>query len=148
MTEQKQIALQGGETALTPEQIGNVLVQMNQLMRGMADTLRATNERVAQLEAQVKQMVPLSAAQATTLCAVVRNRARELTEQYRLDANGASAIAAAIRRDLKLAAGVRAIGELPRALYSVYVEQVGLWDDYGTMREIKRSHSKGGARNG
>ncbi|MDD3410337.1 MAG: hypothetical protein PHY12_05970 [Eubacteriales bacterium] len=124
--------------ALTPERCYQLFVQMDQSMRVMAEVLRSTNDNVETLKRQLQQMVPLTAAQANALNRQIRQRAASLREQYRLDMQADAAIATAIRKDVKLAAGARSIGELPRSLYGVYCDQVALWDEYTAMKIIKR----------
>lgn len=110
--------------SLTPENCCKLFVQMEQSVRVMAEALRATNENVETLKRQLQQMVPLTSAQANALNKQIRQRSASLREQYRLGADADAAIAAAIRKDVKLAAGARSISELPRSLYSVYSDQI------------------------
>lgn len=139
-----------GETAgnglepMTAQQMTAVMGQMQQLMQGMADSIRATNERMAKLERQIELLTPLTGAQEKALCAEVRRRAGELCGQYRLSAGYEQAVAAAIRGELKREGGVRAVRELPRIEYNVLLERVALWDDYDTMRALRQQARKEG----
>lgn len=130
----------GGEMML-PDSFSAMMEQMAQSMRVMAEAMRATNESVAMLQRQVQQMVPLTSPQKRALNQRIKQRAQELREQYRLKEEAESAITAAIRNALKLSGGVRSVAELPRAMYAVHEEQVALWDDYTTMRAIKKKYA-------
>lgn len=117
-------------------------LMIEQLMQGMANTLALMNQRMEQLERQVKLLTPLTSAQEKALGEKIKQRAEELREEYRLSAACVPAIANAIRKELKLVGGVRALRELPRMEYLVYVERVSLWDDYSTMRAIRKNAMK------
>lgn len=133
-----------GTEIMSAGQMAAIMRQMQQLMQGMADSIRATHARMAKLERQIELLTPLTGAQEKALCAEIRRRAAELCGQYRLDAGHGAAIAAAIRAELKRAGGVRAVRELPRIEYSVLLERVALWDDYEIMREIRKKARKEG----
>lgn len=120
------------------------LGQMQQLMLGMADAIRAANTRMEKLERQLELLTPVTGAQERALRAEIRRRAEELSGLYRLPEGSRAAIAAAIRAGLKGEAGVRAMRELPRIEYSVLLERVALWDDYDTMRAIRQRARDGG----
>lgn len=127
-------------TAFTPEQVGGLLLQTQQLMQSMANAMAAMNQRMGQLEKQVRQLTPITGAQEKALGEKVRQRAETLADEYRLDAKAVPLIASAIRKDIKLEGGVRALRELPRVEYPVYVERIALWDDYGAMKAIRKAH--------
>ena len=127
-------------TAL-PADVRQTLGQMGEIMRGMADMLRATNERMGMLEQQVRLLTKVTPAQASAISAAIRDRAKELCATYR--ATGCEkATGNAIRRELRLTMGVQNVREVPRCEYSVALQTVKLWDDYKTMKAIK---AKGGA---
>ena len=125
--------------AFTPEQVGGLMLQQQQLMQSMANALAAMNQRIDQMERQIRQLTPITGAQERALGDKVKQRAQELQEQYKLPAKAATLIANAIRKDIKLEGGVRALRELPRVEYPVYVDRIALWDDYGTMRAIRKT---------
>lgn len=139
------------DTSLTPlngqnvpavevlEQVNGMLGQMERLMQVMANALSATNQRMEQMEKQIQRLTPITGAQEKALAQRIRARAEELCGQYSLPPATATAIANAIRKEIKTTGGVRAIRELPRVEYPVYVERVDLWDDYAAMRAIRRN---------
>ena len=126
--------------ALSPE-VKAALGQMGEIMRSMADMLRATNERMASLEREVRLMTKVTPAQANAINEAIRQRAVELCGEYR--AKGCEKAAAnAIRRAVRLTTGVNSIRELPRCEYAVAMEQVKMWDDFKTMKALRSKADK------
>ena len=97
MEKGKLMKVQAAEAiALSPE-VKAALGQMGEIMRSMADMLRATNERMASLEREVRLMTKVTPAQANAINEAIRQRAVELCGEYR--AKGCEKAAAnAIRR--------------------------------------------------
>lgn len=125
----------GTPTAL-PAEVQATLMQMGDIMRGMANMLRATNERMASLEREVKLLTKVTPAQAGAINEAIRVRAAELCEAYR--AQGCERAAAnAIRRAVRLTTGTNSVRDLPRCEYSVAMEQVRMWDDRTTMKALR-----------
>ncbi len=127
-----------GELAETA-QVTAMVGQMMNLMQGMAETLRATNERVASLEKQTALNARVTAGQAKHINATIREQAAKVAAMHGMvnSASEAQAIARAIRRDVYLTAGVNSSRELPKCEYRVYLQQVELWDDYRAIKAIK-----------
>lgn len=122
-------------TAL-PADVRQTLGQMGEIMRGMADMLRATNERMAALEREVRLLTKVTPAQASAINEAIRQRAAELCENYR--AQGCEKAAAnAIRRAVRLTTGTNSVRDLPRCEYSVAMEQVSMWDDRKVMKALR-----------
>lgn len=125
----------GTPTAL-PAEVQATLMQMGDIMRGMANMLRATNERMASLEREVKLLTKVTPAQAGAINEAIRVRAADLCEAYR--AQGCERAAAnAIRRAVRLTTGTNSVRDLPRCEYSVAMEQVRMWDDRKTMKALR-----------
>lgn len=130
-----------GQAIALPSDVSQAITQMAQIMQGMANMVRATNERMGMLEQQVRLLTKVTPAQASAISAAIRDRAKELCAAYR--ATGCEkATGNAIRRELRLTMGAQNVREVPRCEYSVALQTVKLWDDYKTMKAIK---AKGGA---
>lgn len=130
-----------GQAIALPSDVSQAITQMAQIMQGMANMVRATNERMGMLEQQVRLLTKVTPAQASAISTAIRDRAKELCAIYR--ATGCEkATGNAIRRELRLTMGVQNVREVPRCEYSVALQTVKLWDDYKTMKAIK---AKGGA---
>ena len=102
------------------------------VMRGMADMMRTTNERMGALEREVRMLTKVTPAQATA----IRERAAALCLSYRAIGCEKQA-AAAIRKAIRQTMGAQAVRELPRCQYEIVMKQVAMWDDYKTMKRIK-----------
>ena len=111
--------------------------QMRDALQTMAVLLRTTNETLTQLQRQVRLLEKVTPAQAKAINRAIRERAAALCRVY-----GArdcdKAVAAAIRKAIKLRFGANAAKELPRCEYEVAMTQVNGWDDYRIMMDIKR----------
>lgn len=110
------------------------------VMRGMADMMRTTNERMGALEREVRMLTKVTPAQATAINTAIRERAAALCLSYRAIGCEKQA-AAAIRKAIRQTMGAQAVRELPRCQYEIVMKQVAMWDDYKTMKRIK---NKGG----
>ena len=115
---------------------------VRQTLGQMADMLRATNERMAALEREVRLLTKVTPAQASAIQAAIRSRAAEICAQYRAE-GCEKAAATAIRRAVRLTTGISSVRDLPRCEYSVALEQVRMWDDYKAMKAIR---ARGGAK--
>ena len=122
--------------ALIGEDVRVTLANMAQIMKGMADMMRTTNERMGALEEQVRALTKVTPAQANSISAAIRDRANEACQEYH--ALGCEKAAAnAIRKELRLTLGIQSVREIPRCDYEVAMETVGLWDDYKAMKAIR-----------
>ena len=128
--------------AQLPPEVSKAFLQMAQATVSMANMMRATNERIASMEREIRLLTKVTPAQATAINTAIRDRAGVLCSDYR--APGCEkAVANAIRRALKLTTGVSSVRELPRCEYSVALQSVQIWDDYKAMKAIK---AKGGTK--
>ncbi len=109
---------------------------MPSILRGMADMVRAMNERMEQLARDVRLLQPVTPAQTEEIHAAIRARAAALCVEYRADERN-KAVANAIRREIRRTHGVQSMRELPRVEFPVVVKQIELWDDYKAMKAIK-----------
>ena len=129
-------AVNDNQLAQLPPEIALAYTQTAQAMASMATMMRATNERIAALEREIRLLTKVTPAQANAINTAVRERAAELCASYR--ATGCEKqVANAIRRAVKLTTGVSNVRELPRCEYSVAMQQVEMWDDYKAMKAIK-----------
>lgn len=128
--------------AQLPTEVSKAFLQMAQATVSMANMMRATNERIASMEREIRLLTKVTPAQASAINTAIRDRAGALCSDYR--APGCEkAVANAIRRALKLTTGVSSVRELPRCEYSVALQSVQIWDDYKAMKAIK---AKGGTK--
>ena len=125
----------GAETALTAE-MRNYITQTMQLMQRMAQMIQSTQERMGELEKQVRMLEKVTPGQARDLNAAIRERAENVCREYRM--NGMEKpVAAAIRKTVRLYTGARSMREIARCDYQIVREMAGSWDEYRTIKTIK-----------
>lgn len=139
--------MEATELAITKQEAAELLQsnqQMAILLRGMADMLRMTHERMAALEQAVRQLEKVTPQQAAQLNRMIRVRALDLCEDYRIRGRQRE-VAAQIRKALRTATGARSTRETARCDYPAAAELIRTWDDYPTMKAIR---AKGGRTSG
>lgn len=121
---------------LTLANLNEFMGQCMTLMKGMADMIRSTNERMTSLEQQVRMLEKLTPAQATELNAMIRERAAAVCEEYRM-AGMETQVAAAIRKAVRTTTGARSVRDIARCDYRPVRDQIAGWDEYRTIKAIK-----------
>ena len=124
-----------------PAAVAEEMQQMREALQTMAGLLRTTNETMMQLQRQVRLLEKVTPAQAGALNRAIRERATELCAIY-MAPGCDKAVAAAIRKAVKLRFGVSTAKELPRCEYEVAMAQVQGWDDYKIMKGIRGRANK------
>lgn len=123
-------------TVLPQKSESEQIAELLRVMQGMAQMIRATHDRMAALEAQVRQLTKVTPAQATAINKAVRQRAEALCREY--GATGCERrVADRIRRAIKLGSSASNVREIPACEYKVTMNQVSMWDDYKVIRDIK-----------
>ena len=131
--------MEATELAITKQEAAELLQsnqQMAILLRGMADMLRMTHERMAALEQAVRQLEKVTPQQAAQLNRMIRVRALDLCEDYRIRGRQREVVAQ-IRKALRTATGARSTRETARCDYPAAAELIRTWDDYPTMKAIR-----------
>ncbi|MBQ8109530.1 MAG: ORF6C domain-containing protein [Clostridia bacterium] len=136
------VRMETGNALAIPEAVAAEMQQMREALQTMAGLLRTTNETMAQLQRQVRLLEKVTPAQAGAINKAIRERAAALCRVYAAR-DYEKAVAAAIRKAIKLRFGANAAKELPRCEYEVAMAQVNGWDDYKTMKEIKGRKNNG-----
>ena len=127
-----------GDALPIPAAVAEEMQQMREALQTMAGLLRTTNETMAQLQRQVRLLEKVTPAQASALNRAIRERATEICAIYMLRSEGAEkAVAAAIRKAVKLRFSANTSKDLPRCEYEVAMAQVQGWDDYKVMKGIR-----------
>ena len=124
-----------------PTDIEALVAQTIRIMQGMADMVRATNERMTALEMQVRMLEKVTPSQAADLNALIRERAAAVCAEYRMTGLE-KPVAAAIRKSVRLATGARSMREIARCEYKPVRDLVGAWDEYKTVKAIKAKGAK------
>jgi len=126
----------GADGAMIGHEAEQAIVRMGQALSGLADMMRSTNERMGALEQQVRLLTKVTPMQAGEINGAVRARAADLCSAHKM-AGKEQAVAAAIRRVLRLSYGVQSVRDLPRCEYQVALQQAQIWDDYKAMKKIR-----------
>ena len=136
-----------GQPDATMAVMTKAVTQAAQLMQGMADMMRAMNDRITVMEKELRQMTPITGSQAEAIGKAIRDRALELAAHACLAVRPEAVreIGNLIRKDLRLASGIRSVKELPRVEYLVALERIGYWDDYKQMKALRGKYSQKGA---
>ncbi|MBR4711500.1 MAG: hypothetical protein IKP10_05660 [Clostridia bacterium] len=125
-------------TAVSPSETELTVSRMAGMLETMAALIRTTNERMAELETQVRRLEKVTPAQAAALNAKIRERAQAVCREYRAQGQEKPA-AAAIRRSVRLYTGARTAREISRCDYSPTADLIDGWDDYQEMKKIRRA---------
>lgn len=120
--------------AMDPVQVQ--LQQMSEAMQTMVMMMRATTETIEALRKQVRLLEKVTPRQAAAINTAIRDRAAQLCRTYRISGKE-KAVAAMIRKDMKLAFGAAAVRDLPRCDYENVRQQLQLWDDYKAMKRLR-----------
>jgi hypothetical protein len=130
------VTMKHGDALPIPVEVAEEMRQMKETLQAMAMMLKANTETMAQLQRQVRLLEKVTPAQASAMNKAIRERAAQLCDLYA--ARGCDkAVAAAIRKAVKLRFGAATAKDLPRCEYEVAMTQVQGWDDYKTMKDIK-----------
>ncbi len=139
---ENELAISNQEKALATSEMKAFMNQAMVLMQGMADMVRATNERMAALETQVRMLEKVTPAQAADLNRAIRERAADICEEYRMKGQD-KPVAAAIRKSVRLSTGAHSTREIARCEYTAVREMVETWDDYKAIKGIKTKGARG-----
>lgn len=140
--------------------------EMAGMIRSLAEMLRVTNERLAGMEAALRTLEKATPQQAGEIGKAIRARAGEICEAYRMgvtvtpvepgrgsvperaafeaNAEKRKAVAAAIRRDVRILTGAKTAREIARIDVPTVLDAVRGWDDLEEIRKIR----KGGGSHG
>lgn len=114
-----------------------IMNQMADLMPKMMAALKENNERLAQLEREMRLTVTLNRRQCTDLTERIRKRAQEIAAQWSLRPGAEKIISTEIRRALRAMTGVTALQDMPGCDYETYQEVIQTWDDYKIIKNLR-----------
>lgn len=125
-------------TVMEPRELQAAACQMMQAVQGMAEMIRMTNERLTSLEELVRRQEKLTPMQVREISRLIRDRAEELRQEYRLGPSTADSLASAIRRGVRLLTGTRSAKEISRCDWRVVTAYIATWEDVREIRKIGR----------
>ncbi len=123
------------------ESIGKMLKHNTEAMEQIAAAQQMTSQRIRDLEQRVRLQTPMSKTQEKYITDAVRARARELLDGagYADDKKAVTKLGAAIRKSLLTRWGVSTLREAPAYDYETALEQIGMWNDALTLRDVKKA---------
>lgn len=130
------IAIREEGNGLTVRELTAAMQRQSDLMASMAMMLKASCEKVDRLEREVRRLEKLTPMQVTEMNALIRKRARDLTEEYRLEAVHERTINTWIRSELRQEFGgtVKEISRCDRELAMGYIRN---WENSGKLLNLK-----------
>lgn len=130
------IAIREEGNGLTVRELTAAMQRQSDLMASMAMMLKASCEKVDRLEREVRRLEKLTPMQVTEMNALIRKRARDLTEEYGLEAVHERTVNTWIRSELKQEFGgtVKEISRCDRELAMGYIRN---WENSGKLLNLK-----------
>ena len=141
-----------GALVVTPEALGGIITE---LMRPVMQTIgkmlenntaaleqlsaaqSVQNDRLEALEKQIRLQTPVSGKQVSYLNDAIRARARELLDKRGVDDSKATVrLGNYIRKAVLSRYGVSTLREIPKHEYNVALQQIGMWSDMLTLRDV------------
>lgn len=141
-----------GALVVTPEALGGIITE---LMRPVMQTIgkmlenntaaleqlsaaqSVQNDRLEALEKQIRLQTPVSGKQVSYLNDAIRARARELLDKRDVDDGKATVrLGNYIRKAVLSRYGVSTLREIPKHEYNVALQQIGMWSDMLTLRDV------------
>lgn len=110
--------------------------QMALQLRGIAEMIRMTNERMTALERTVRMLEKVTPQQAAALNRAIRQRAAEICGDYRIEGQEKE-VAAAIRKAVRLSTGARSARDIARCDFGPVSEMIRGWEEYRIIKKIK-----------
>lgn len=122
------------ENAMT--ELASRAAGMEGLLRMMAEQLRITGEKMERLEREVRLLTKVSGAQANEINRRMRERAAELSAEYRMPDRSADVLRE-LRRSIRLQTGFTSSRECPAVEYDVTLQRIALWEDRKALKAIR-----------
>lgn len=130
------------------EAVKEMAAAMSGQISALAEMLRVTNERMAEMEKTIRTLEKVTPQQGLNINRAIRERAAEICQEYRMGVTEKAAfranreklqaVAVAIRRDVRAATGARSMQAVARCDYGTVIEMVTDWDDYEKVQAIKK----------
>ena len=123
--------------------IGKMLENNTAALEQLSQAQSIQNDRLEALEKQIRLQTPVSGKQVTYLNDAIRTRARELLDRRDVDDGKATVkLGGAIRKAVLSRYGVASLREIPKHEYNVALEQIGMWNDALTVRDVVKEARK------
>lgn len=147
-----------GALVVMPEALGEIITKlMRPVMQTMSKMLEnntaaleqlsaaqsVQNDRLEALEKQIRLQTPVSGKQVSYLNDAIRARARDLLDKRDVnDSKATVKLGNAIRKAVLSRYGVSGLREIPKHEYNVALQQIGMWSDALTVRDVVKEARK------
>ncbi len=121
--------------AMTRDELCTLVGALVDNQQHMAVSMQRMTEEMQLLRRSVQQLTKVTPSQATELNRLMRETAQALSDRYRVQA--VDKVAALIRKDVRLRAGIKSMRDLPRCEYEAFCSYIALWDDYKKIRALR-----------
>ena len=125
------------------EQFGAVLEKTNQAIERIAASNQLMNDRIGELERQVRIQRPVSKSQEKYISDAIRGRAREMLDGKGCDnPKAVNRLAGVIRKSVLARYGIGSLREVPAYDYEIAMEQAKRWNDPLVLRDVVKEFRK------
>lgn len=125
--------------ALRPvmEAVGKLLENNTAALEQLSSAQSVQNDRLKALEMQIRLQTPVTGKQVSYINDAIRARARELLDKRQIDdAKATTKLGNAIRKAVLSRYGVSTLREVPKHEYNIALQQIGMWNDALTVRDV------------
>lgn len=123
--------------------IGKMLENNTAALEQLSAAQSVQNDRLEALEKQIRLQTPVSGKQVSYFNDAIRARARELLDKRDVDDSKATVkLGNAIRKAVLSRYGISTLREIPKHEYSVALQQIGMWSDALTVRDVVKEARK------
>lgn len=117
--------------------IGKALENNTSALEQLASAQSIQNDRLAELEKQIRLQTPVTNQQVKYLNDAAKKRARELLDKRGIsDQKAVMKLAGAIRKAVLARYGISHLREVPKHEYTVAMGQIGMWSDLLTVMDV------------
>lgn len=136
-----EVSVTEGGMSLTVRDLTAAIKRQNDIMASMAAMLKASCDKVDRLEKEVRRLEKITPMQVTELNALIRKRARDLIEEYRLNEKHERTVNTWIRAELKQTFG-GSTKEISRCDWDIAKGFVKTWENSGKLLNLKGTKYK------
>ena len=117
--------------------------EMAAMIRSQGEMIRIMGERMTAMGRTIRTLEKVTPWQVTKLNQMIRQRAADVCEEYRIP-GGEKAVAAMIRKELRLTTGTQAVREISRCDVEAVEDLIVGWDDYEKVMRLTRQRKEPG----
>ena len=117
--------------------VGKLLENNTAALEQLSAAQSVQNDRLEALEKQIRLQTPVTGKQVSYLNDAIRAKARELLDKRGVDnAKAITRLGNQIRKAVLSRYGIGCLREIPKHEYNVAMQQIGMWSDVLTVRDV------------